>query len=177
MARGGTLLAVGAVLVIGLAGCSRLPFRGGPEVAPTEEALSAECLVGSWHQTEGWQRLDTDDGPMQIRLMSGGRDLTITAKGTATLTYTKPAVWKGSVGSLDLEATYTGGATLTYTASNGAWKEVADNTKVMTTIKVNTEVDGPRAGGAGRTLESTYRCLGSDLVLAGKDHRQVFHRA
>ena len=173
---GGRLLAVAGLLVIGLAGCSRLPLRADPVVAPTDEALSAACLVGSWHQTEGWQRLDTDDGPMQIRLVSGGRDFTVTANGTATVTYTQPAVWKGSLGSLKLEATYTGTATLTYTAANGSWKEVADNTKVLTDIRVNDSTD-KRTGSAGRTLDGTYRCLGSDLVLTGTDYRQVFHRA
>jgi hypothetical protein len=176
MARGGLVVALGAVLVMGLAGCSRLPFRGEPQVAPPDEALSAACLVGNWHQTEGWQRLDTDDGPMQIRLISGGRDFTVAANGTATVTYTKPALWQGSLGSLKLEATYTGTSTLTYTAANGTWKEVADNTKVVTDINVNGATD-KRPGAAGRTLESTYRCLGSDLVLAGEDYRQVFRRA
>jgi len=174
MARGGLVVAL--VLVMGLAGCSRLPFRGEPQVAPPDEALSAACLVGNWHQTEGWQRLDTDDGPMQIRLVSGGRDFTVTANGTATVAYTQPAVWKGSLGSLKLEATYTGTATLTYTAANGSWKEVADNTKVLTDIRVNDSTD-KRTGSAGRTLDGTYRCLGSDLVLAGTDYRQVFRRA
>ena len=174
MARGGLVVAL--ALVMGLAGCSRLPFRGEPQVAPPDEALSAACLVGNWHQTEGWQRLDTDDGPMQIRLVSGGRDFTVTANGTATVTYTKPALWQGSLGSLNLAATYTGSATLTYTASNGTWKEVADNTKVFTDIDVNGTKD-KRAGSAGRTLESTYRCLGSDLVLSGPNYRQVFTRA
>ena len=78
---------------------------------------------------------------MQIRLVSGGRDFTVTANGTATVTYTQPAVWKGSLGSLKLEATYTGTATLTYTAANGSWKEVADNTKVVTDIRVNDSTD------------------------------------
>jgi hypothetical protein len=173
---GARFVAVGLVLVVGLAGCSRLPFRGEPQVAPPDEALSAACLVGSWRQTEGWQRLDTDDGPMQIRLVSGGRDFMVAANGTATVTYTKPAVWQGSLGLLNLKATYTGTATLTYTAANGTWKEVADNTKVVTDIKVNDATDS-RPGSAGRTLESTYRCLGSDLVLSGKDYRQVFRRA
>ena len=44
---GGRLLAVAALLVISLAGCSRLPLRADPVVAPTDEALSAACLVGS----------------------------------------------------------------------------------------------------------------------------------
>ena len=176
MARGGRLLAIGTVALLGLAGCSHLPFGHEPEVAPTDQALSASCLVGSWHQTEGWQRIDTDDGPMQVRLMSGGRDMTVTANGTATVTYTKPAVWKGKVGLLELEATYTGTATLTYTAADGTWKEVSDSTKVTTDIRVNDETD-KRTGQAGRTLDATYRCLGSDLVLAAKDYRLVFRRA
>jgi hypothetical protein len=178
LVRFGVLLMTATTVAIGLTGCSFLEAKPVPTPASTAEAVSAECLVGTWHQSEGWQRLNIDtDTPMEIRLISGGRDLTIAANGTATMVYTTPAVWHGDNGPDELSATFSGSSTLTYTAKDGAWSEVADNTKVVTVITLNGTKDTPRNGSAGRTFEAKYRCSDTDLVIAADDYRQVFKRA
>jgi hypothetical protein len=178
LVRFGVMLMTATIVAIGLTGCSLLQAKPVPTPVSTAEAISAECLVGNWHQTEGWQRLNIDDDTqIEIRLISGGRDFTIAANGTASMAYTTPAVWQGDNGRDELSATFSGSSTLTYTAKDGVWSEVADNTKVVTVLTLNGTKDTPRNGSAGRTFEAKYLCGSTDLVLAGDEYRQVFKRA
>ena len=173
MSRVGRGLAAAVVAIsLGAAGgCAR--FDEKPvEVAPP--SVDADCVVGTWHQREGWQRLVTDDLVTEIRLISGGRTFVANADGTGTVEYTTPAFWKNTGG---LEVTYSGRSTLTFTASDGEWSEVADATGVTTQLTLNGRKDQPRAGVAGRTLTGTYRCGETDLIISGEGFRQAFVRA
>lgn len=178
LGRFGMALATTTTVAIGLTGCSFLQAKPVPTPSSTADAIAAECLVGKWQQTEGWQRIEINkDTPMELRLISGGRDITIAANGTATSVYTTPALWQGKNSPDEVTVTVTGSSTLTYTAKDGAWSEVADTSKVVTTITLNGTKGTPRNGSAGRTLEAKYRCSSTDLVLAADDYRQVFKRA
>jgi hypothetical protein len=137
--------------------------HAGP-VAPADEQLAA-CLVGSWHQTDGRQRLDVRAEPLEIRLVSGGADRTLAADGTGTVAYPTPAVWSGSNAVHRLDATISGTGTLTYTVSAGGWTEVADHTRIVTSLTLDGTADPPRPGAACRATAGTYRCGPTDLVI------------
>jgi hypothetical protein len=137
----------------------------------------AACLIGQWHQTEGWQRLDVRADPLELHLVTGGADFTITAAGTGTVAYPAPSVWRGATARHELAATFTGSASFTYTALAGAWTAVADNTKITTSLTLDGTRDEPRAGTAGRATTGTYQCTPSDLIISTDTTRDAYTRA
>lgn len=177
MSRGGRLViaAVAAALVAtGAAGCGR--FDAKPvQVAPVSNA--ADCVVGSWKQTEGWQRITTEKMVTEVRLITGGRLFDVKADGTASLRYTDPTKWKSAGFGDDLEVIYAGSSTLTYTASDGKWTQTADATKTTTQLTLNGRQDAPVVGAANRASTATYVCDEANLIMTSDDFRQAFKRA
>jgi hypothetical protein len=176
MSRGGRLVIAvlaAALVASGVAGCGR--FDAKPvQVAPVSNA--GDCVVGSWKQTEGWQRITTDDKVYEVRLIDGGRLFDVKADGTGTVRYLDPTSWKTAGSGDDLEVIYAGSLTLTYTASGGKWSQNADTTKATTQLTLNDYKDPPAAGGVNRASTSTYVCDDTNLIMTSDDFRQAFTR-
>jgi hypothetical protein len=178
MRRWGRTLGVlvsGAVVATTLAGCIGPFATSDVKVAPP--GIDPACVAGSWKQTEGWQRVVLDDGSTtEVRLRSGGAELTIDAAGTGTVNYAANTSWQGRNGLDDIAVTYTGTTTLTYSAVNGDWRQVSDLTKRNATISIGTNTTtGP--GSTGSMFEGTYRCDQSALIISNKDIRNVYARS
>jgi hypothetical protein len=177
MVRGGRLVGVIAgvvVVLVGPGGCGRFDDRP-VDVAPP--ATAGDCVVGSWKQTEGWQRIATDDLVTDLRLITGGRTFQVRPDGTASFEYLNPTRWQNTGVGDDLEVVYAGTVTMTYTAKDGAWTETADATGATTTLTLNKKADTPRAGATGRVTKATYVCDEGNLILTGDAFRQAFTRA
>jgi hypothetical protein len=169
---------VGVTVAVVVAGCSLQKPADGPVFAsaPADGVLAGGCLVGSWHQTGGTQRLDVLESPLEIRLVSGGGDLTLAADGTGTLAHPGAAVWTGSNGAHKVEVAFIGTATLSYTAVAGGWTQIADNTKIVTNLTLDGTQDAPHAGSAGRTASGTYRCGPVELIITTDGTQDAYVR-
>jgi hypothetical protein len=177
MRRWGRTLGVlvsGALIGTTLGACIGPFATSDVKVAPP--GIDPVCVVGSWKQTEGWQRIVLDDdSTTEVRLRSGAAELTIDAAGTAKVSYAADTTWQGKNGLDDIAVTYTGTGTLTYSAVNGEWRQVSDLTKRTATITVGTNTStGP--GSSGGIFEGTYRCDESALIISNKDTRNVYAR-
>jgi hypothetical protein len=176
MSRGGRLavavLAAGLV-ASGTAGCARFGARS-VQVAPSANA--ADCVVGKWKQSEGWQRVVTEDLATELTMISGGRQLELKADGTGRFTYLDPTLWKNSGFGDDLEVVYAGEATLKYTAADGKWTDTGDASKATTQITLNGRKDPATPGAANRSTRATYVCDETNLILTGENFRQAFKR-
>jgi hypothetical protein len=176
MSRGGRLVA--ALLVAGLvtsgsAGCAR--FGDKPvQVAPSANA--ADCVVGKWKQSEGWQRVVTEDVATDLTLISGGRQLEVKADGTASYKYLDPTLWKNSGFGDDLEVVYAGEATLKYMATDGKWTDTGDASKTTTQLTINGQKNPAAPGATNRSLQATYVCDDTNFIMTGDGFRQAFKR-
>ena len=138
---------------------------------------SIPCPTGQWHQTEGWQRLDVSGQALELRLVSGGAEVTLAADGTGTLAYPMPAGWTGENAAHELSATMTGTATLTYTATAGTWTQVSDQSGIVTTLTLDRTADQPRPGTSGRGRTGTYRCTDQELSIVSESARETYTRS
>ena len=133
-------LVVSAALSASLAGCvGPLATQDVQVAAP---AVDPECLVGSWKQTEGWNRLRFDDGTQTVLLMiSGGATFTVDEDGTGKISYAADTMWHGEDGVTRQQMTvaYGGTGTVTFSAVNGDYRQVSDFTKRTQTVTVGNE--------------------------------------
>jgi hypothetical protein len=170
-------LVVSAVVSTTLAGCIGPLATQDVEVAAP--AVDPGCLVGSWKQTEGWNRLRFDDGTQTVlRMISGGATFSVDASGTAKISYAADTVWQGEDGSTrqTVKVAYSGTGTVTFSAVNGDFRQVSDFTRRTQTVTVGT-ASQTTPGTAGVIFEGTYRCDRTDLVISNKDTRAVYTRA
>jgi hypothetical protein len=177
MVRGGrrVVVAVAAAgLLWGMGGCARFDDRPVDVAASTHDG---GCVVGTWKQTEGWQRLVTDTLVTDLMLIDGGRQFEVKADGSASFSYTDPTKWESPGYSSKLEVVYAGTVTLTYKVEDGNWTETANASKATTQITLNGETDPPVPGAASRVTKATFVCGESDLILTGDGFRQAFKRA
>ena len=172
-----------AALVVSAAVSASLGGCVGPlatqEVQVAAPGLDPECLVGTWKQTEGWNRLRFDDGTQTVLLMiSGGVAFTVDEDGTGKISYAADTVWQGedSASRQDVKVAYGGTGTVTFSAVNGDYRQVSDFTKRTQTVTVGTESQ-TTPGTAGVIFEGTYRCDQTDLVISNKDTRAVYTRS
>ena len=133
--RGAPVLALTAVTAVAaLAGCMG-PLRTVPaQIA--EPGIDPACLIGTWKQIEGWQRLTVDEDIFDIYFVENTVEFTLADDGTGTLSY-DDATWVGTHPSLyaDVEIVYTGAASLTYeTTEDGHYQQVADVSARISTV-------------------------------------------
>jgi hypothetical protein len=176
MARGGRLavsLLTAGLVASGLTGCARFGAKS-VQVAPSANA--ADCVVGRWKQSEGWQRVLTEQVATDLTMISGGRQLELRADGTGSYTYLDPTLWKNSGFGADVEVVYAGQATLKYTAADGKWTDTGDSSKTTTQITEDGRKGPAVAGAANRSSQATYVCDETNLILTGENFRQAFKR-
>jgi len=168
------VLSAAVVTGLVLSGCAG-PLRTVPaEIA--EPGIDPDCLIGTWRQVEGWQRLTIDDGVFDIYFVENEVELTIADDGTATMSF-DDARWIGTHPSLysDVQVVYAGTGTLTYEATDGHFSQVSDFTGRIATVTVGDSEDvGP--GSAGAEVDFTFRCSDTDLVMAVEGARVVYSR-
>jgi hypothetical protein len=170
-------LLMGALVSIVLTGCIGPLATQDVVVAPP--AVDPSCLVGTWTQTEGWQRLSFDDkSHSDLLLIAGGATLIISKDGSGKLTYPSTNSWhtKDTVTFQDVTVTFSGTATLTYSAVGGDWRQVSDFTKRTQSIVVGTQSQ-VSPGTANAIFEAKYLCSGNDLVISDQKTRYVYTRA
>jgi hypothetical protein len=176
MSRGGRLavavLAAGLV-ASGTAGCATFGARS-VQVAPSANA--ADCVVGRWKQSEGWQRVVTEAVVSELMMISGGRQLELKADGTGHYTYLDPTLWKSSEFGEEIEVVYAGEATLKYTAADGKWTDTGDASRSTTQVTLRGRKDPVTPGPANRSTQATYVCDETNLILTGGNFRQAFKR-
>lgn len=175
---GRTATALGAAILVGtmVTGCVG-PFKT-QDVVVAPPGVAADCVVGAWKQTEGWQRLRFDNGDFtELRLTTGGISLAIGADGSMKSTIAADTTWHGTdrATNAEITVTYSGTATATYSAVNGDWRQVSDLTKRVTTIR-SGNATRTVPGGTGVIFEGTFLCGEDDLVLASEDTRGVYTR-
>lgn len=176
MSRGGRLVAAvltAGLVATGLTGCAR--FADKP-VQVAASANAADCVVGKWKQSEGWQRVITEDVATDLTLISGGRQLEVKADGTGSYKYLDPTLWKNSGSGDDLEALYAGEATLKYTATDGKWTDTSDASKTTTQVTVNGRKGQATPGAANRSTEATFVCDATNFIMTGDNFRTAFKR-
>jgi hypothetical protein len=148
------------------------------DVQVAAPAIDPACLVGTWKQTEGWNRLRFEDGSQTVLLMiSGGTTFDVDEAGTGKISYGNTE-WQGEDGATGQQITvaYSGTGTVTFSAVNGDYRQVSDFTKRTHTITVgSTSQTNP--GTAGVIFEGTYRCDDTDLIISNKDTRAVYTRS
>jgi hypothetical protein len=166
--------ATAALMTTTLAACVG-PFATR-DVTVAAPAIDPGCLVGTWKQSEGWQRLRFDDGTsMDMRLVKGGGTLTIDTAGTGKVSYAADTSWTGKDQSTDVEVDYAGTVTLTYSAAKGDYREVSDSTKRTQTIKTGGKSQSSQ-GKTGTVFEGKYLCGSTDLVISNENYRSVYTR-
>jgi hypothetical protein len=176
MSRGGRLVAAvlaAGLVASGMAGCARLADK---PVQVAASANAAECVVGNWKQSEGWQRVLTEEVATDLNLISGGRQFEVKADGTASYKYLDPTVWKTSGSGDDLEVTYAGKATLKYAATDGKWTDTGDASKTTTQVTLNGRANPAAPGAANRSTQATYVCDETNFIMTGDNFRQAFKR-
>jgi hypothetical protein len=168
------MLVTAALVSTTLAACVGPFATQDVQVAPP--ATDPACLVGTWKQSEGWQRLLFDDGSStDLRLVKGGGTLNVDAAGTGKVTYATDTSWTGKDQSTIVEVDYAGTVTLTYSATKGDYREVSDSTKRTQTIKIGAKSQSSQ-GKAGTAFEGTFVCSGTDLVISNENYRTVYTR-